>query len=93
MQPFQKCLIIFLGCLSGALAAPVDNLVSYWDFENNVNDTARSTPPGLVTRPSLPVAPAFGAGHRVSNGACRMRDARIYREVPIHDKTMAHALH
>ncbi len=40
MQTFSRCLIILFTCLSGAFAAPVDNMVSYWDFENNVNDTA-----------------------------------------------------
>ena len=40
MSPFKKCLALFCTGISGAFSAPVDNLVSYWDFENNVNDQA-----------------------------------------------------
>jgi len=40
MSPFTKCLALICSGITGAFSAPVDNLVSYWDFENNLNDQA-----------------------------------------------------
>lgn len=41
MQPLQKSLVcLFIFFCKSAIGAPIDNLVSYWNFENNVSDTA-----------------------------------------------------
>ncbi|YCM43034.1 CotH kinase family protein [Verrucomicrobiaceae bacterium 227] len=40
MSPLKKCLALIFSGITGAFSAPVDNLISYWDFENNVNDQA-----------------------------------------------------
>lgn len=60
MSFVKKCLALLVAGLHGAIAAPVDNLVSYWDFENNLTDSAAVG--NTADNGTWSGTPGFGAG-------------------------------